>query len=70
MVRKGASTISQIQVQWSDSPRSMLIWEEIEDLHRRFPTSPARGQVGFRGGGNVRTSRKARRVKAKTVNSG
>jgi hypothetical protein len=63
--RKGASTVSQILVQWDALPESLATWEEAEDLHRRFPKCPAWGQAGFRGGGNVTT--KARRLKKKTM---
>jgi hypothetical protein len=54
MCRKGASTVSQILVQWDAVPASLTTWEEAEDLRRRFPRCPAWGQAGFRGGGNVR----------------
>jgi len=54
LCQKGASTISQILVQWDSIPDSLTTWEEAEDLHRRFPKCPAWGQAGFRGGGNVR----------------
>lgn len=64
VVQKGASMISQIQVWWSACSPSLLTWEEAEDLHRRFPKSPAWGQAGFQGRGNVRaTKRKVRRLK-------
>ena len=59
MIQKGASTVCQIRVQWSGCSGNILTWEEAEDLHRRFPQSPAWGQEGFRGGGNVRTYRRS-----------
>ncbi|CAD6253096.1 unnamed protein product [Miscanthus lutarioriparius] len=60
MVIKGASAVSQIQVRWSSLPSSLTTWEEVTDLRRRYPTSPAWGQAGFRGGGNVRIAGKRR----------
>jgi hypothetical protein len=58
MCQKGASTVSQILVQWDALPASMTTWEEAEDLYRRFPRCPAWGQAGFRERGNVRTKKK------------
>jgi hypothetical protein len=41
-------------------PSSLTTWEEAIDLRRRYPTSPAWGQAGFQGGGNVRIVGKRR----------
>ena len=54
MVKKDASVLSQIKVQWSDISNSITTWEEASDLRRRFPACAAWGQAAFRGGGNVR----------------
>ena len=68
MVKKGASHLSQIKVQWSGLPVSLTAWEEASDLRRRFPTCAAWGQAAFRGEGNVRVHKKrAARKSAATV---
>lgn len=58
MVKKGASVLSQIKVQWSDISNSITTWEEASDLRRRFPACAAWGQAAFRGGGNARISKR------------
>lgn len=55
MVRMGSSSILQVQIQREGLPPSLLTWEEVSDLRRRYPTSPAWGQAGFEEGANVRT---------------
>lgn len=45
MIQKGASSVAQVQVHWSSLPASMTTWEEVQDLRRRFPTSPTWGQA-------------------------
>jgi hypothetical protein len=48
-------------------PQSLATWEEVEDLRRRFSSSPALGQDGFQGGRNVMNKngrRRARKHKA------
>lgn len=68
MVKKGASCLSQIKVQWSGLPVSLATWEEASDLRRRFPNNAAWGQAAFRGGGNVRVYKKQMtRRNARTV---
>jgi hypothetical protein len=57
MVKKGASVLSQIKVQWAGISDSLVTWEEASDLRRRFPTCAAWGQAAFQGGGNVRISK-------------
>jgi hypothetical protein len=54
MVRRGSSSIFQVQVQWEGLPSSLSTWEEISDLRRRYPASPAWGQADFQEGDNVR----------------
>ena len=58
MVKKGASNLSQIKVQWSRLPASLATWEEASDLRHRFPTCATWGQAAFRGEGNVRVYKK------------
>lgn len=55
MVQKGASTLFQVQVEWSEKAPSLVTWEEVLDLHRRFPTHASWGQAAFQGRGSVRT---------------
>ena len=47
MIRKCASTVSQIQVQWSDCLASLLAWEEVED----FLHAPLGVKLAFEGEG-------------------
>jgi hypothetical protein len=49
MVKKGASHLSQIKVQWLGLPVSLTTWEEDSDLRRCFPTCAAWGHATFRG---------------------
>jgi hypothetical protein len=57
VIQKGAGSISQIQVRWSDHPETLHTWEEATDLRRHFPQCSAWGQAEFQGKGNVRTRR-------------
>ncbi|XP_066317156.1 uncharacterized protein [Miscanthus floridulus] len=68
MIQKGASTLSQIQVRWSEQAPTLLTWEEATDLRRRFPNHSAWGQPAFQGRGNVRNGKgKARKRRAVTI---
>lgn len=40
-VRRAASAITQLKVVWSGMPSSFASWEEINQLCRRFPRTPA-----------------------------
>jgi hypothetical protein len=51
---KGSSSVFQVQVLWSGLPSSLTTWEEVADLRRRYPSSPAWGQAGFQEGAIVR----------------
>lgn len=55
MCRKGASSVAQILVQWSDTTVSLPTWEESEDLHCHFSNYQACGQASFHEEGYVRT---------------
>ena len=59
LVLRGASMINQVRVQWNAAEHPLMTWEELNDLKRCFPKTPAWGQPDFRGGGNVRHRRKA-----------
>lgn len=65
LVLRGASMINQVRVQWNAAEHPLMTWEEQElnDLKRRFPKTPAWGQPDFRGGGNVRHRRKECKVR-------
>ena len=68
MIQKGASTLSQIQVRWSEQAPTLLTWEEATDLRRRFPNHAAWGQPAFQGRGNVRNGKgKARKWRVVTI---
>jgi len=53
--QQGVVAVSQVLVQWSGQPESLATWEDADELKQRFPRSPAWGQVGFQGEGNVNT---------------
>jgi hypothetical protein len=53
MRARGHRMISQGLVHWSGAPEEQATWEDLEDLHRRFPQAPAWGQAGFQGEGIV-----------------
>lgn len=55
LLTKGSSCLHQIQVQWSSMPAYLHTWEEVDDLRRRYPGSPAWGQAAFQGGAAVRS---------------
>lgn len=50
----GAAAL-RVKIQWSGMPPSLATWEDEADLRRRFPSSPAWGHAGGKGGGDVRT---------------
>lgn len=54
--QKGPVAVSQALIQWSGQPESLATWEDIDELKQRFPRSPAWGQAGFQGKGNVSTT--------------
>ena len=54
VIQKGATSLAQIQVRCSGCSPTLLTWEEVHDLRRKSPDSPAWGQAGFQAGRNVR----------------
>jgi hypothetical protein len=58
MIHKGSSTLHQIQLHWPQMSGALSTWEEVHDLRRRYPTSPAWGQAGFQEEANVRKKKK------------
>jgi len=55
LVTRGSSCLSEVLVSWSGLPAALTTWEEVIDVHRRFPTAPTWGQAGIQGGGSVTT---------------
>ncbi|KAK1608406.1 hypothetical protein QYE76_032079 [Lolium multiflorum] len=53
MIRKGASTVSQVLVHWSGMDESLATWEDAEALRQHFPAAPAWGQAASQEGGIV-----------------
>lgn len=51
----GASLKTKLLIQWSGLPEAWTTWEELHDVHQRFPDAPAWGQAGFSVGGSVMT---------------
>ncbi|CAN6326944.1 unnamed protein product [Urochloa humidicola] len=58
--QNGGSTATRVLVQWN-VPSQMQTWEDVQDLHRRFPTASAWGQADFQGGRTVTTRKGAKR---------
>ena len=54
-VSTGNSSVHLVQVQWDGLPSSWNTWENKERLLQEFPNSPAWGQAGLQGVGNVTT---------------
>lgn len=50
--------VPQALVQWSNLPRLLAMWEDLEALKQRFPRAPAWGQAGLQRGGDVSNSDK------------
>ena len=44
--RLNADGLSQVLVQWSGMPATLVTWEDALLLHQRFPRTPAWGQAG------------------------
>ena len=51
--QQGPVSVAQVLVQWSGQPESLATWEDADELRQRFPRSPAWGQAGAQGRGNV-----------------
>jgi hypothetical protein len=45
--------VPQGLIQWSNHPRSLATWEDLEALKQKFPRAPAWGQAASRRGENV-----------------
>jgi hypothetical protein len=50
------AVVPQVLVQWSNLPRSLATWEDLEALKQCFPWAPAWGQAVSRRGGDVNSS--------------
>jgi transposase InsO family protein len=53
VVTRGLRAISQGLIRWSSLPLSLATWEDLEPLKQRFPSAPAWGQAGAKGGEDV-----------------
>jgi hypothetical protein len=47
---RGRRMVAQGLVHWSGSTEDQATWEDLDDLHRRFPQAPAWGQAGIQEG--------------------
>ncbi|XP_024314628.1 uncharacterized protein LOC112270762 [Brachypodium distachyon] len=52
-IQRGAASVQQVQVKWSELPPDLATWEDQAELRRRFPAAPAWGQAVSEGGGDV-----------------
>jgi hypothetical protein len=59
MVRRGASTVSQVLIQWDRQPESLATWEDTDALRQHFPAAPAWGQAASQGEGIVSDPRRS-----------
>lgn len=50
---QGGHLVSEVLIQWSSWSASMATWELEEELRHQFPGTPAWGQAGSRGEGDV-----------------
>jgi hypothetical protein len=54
--RKDSVSQKQVLVRWSKLPDALATWEWLDEVQERFPGSPAWGQAGPQGEGNVMDS--------------
>ena len=47
------NVVPQVLIQWSNLPRSLATWEDLEAIKQRFPRAPAWGQASSLQGENV-----------------
>ncbi|KAM0929344.1 hypothetical protein ACQ4PT_001454 [Festuca glaucescens] len=60
--RKDATSQKQVLVRWSKLPDALATWEWQDEVQARFPGSPAWGQAGSQGEGNVTDSSMSREI--------
>ena len=53
VVHRGADSLIQVLVKWSDAPGEMATWEDKVTLRQKFPRAPAWGQAASKAGGIV-----------------
>jgi len=53
LVKKGDTSITQVQIQWSGLPSEMSTWEDYYIVKARFSSAPAWALGGSAGGGSV-----------------
>lgn len=46
---KGNNPVDQVLTQWSNTATTDATWEDLEDLHTRFPDALAWGQANLQG---------------------
>ena len=44
-IQRGATSVEQVLVRWSDSTAELATWEDKESLRQQFPRAPAWGQA-------------------------
>ena len=45
-IKRGAASVDQVHVRWSESPEELATWEDYEHLKQQFPGASAWGQAG------------------------
>lgn len=68
--QKGNKVVPQGLIQWSDQAETLATWEDLDELHQRFPRAPAWGQAVFQEKGNVTTSTSPKPMKEMTTSAG
>ena len=54
-ITKGKRSISQGLIQWSNLPKSLATWEDLEFLRQQFPRAIVWNRLGTQGRGSVTT---------------
>ena len=54
-IAKGTRSIAQSLIQWSNLPRSLATWEDLEFLRQQFPRTTIWDRLGAQGRGSVTT---------------
>ena len=52
-ITKGTCSITQGFIQWSNLPKSLATWEDLEFLRQQFPCAAVWDRLGAQGRGNV-----------------
>ena len=54
LVAQAGTVQPRVKIQWSGMSPTLATWEDAANLRRRFPSAPAWGQAGSKGGENIR----------------